>query len=218
MTELVTNGTFDSDLSGWTPVTNSPTTPGVGGAGAIVFTAANGGAARFRTDTPSGSHFDGALKQDLGVLVAGESYIARFDTMFSNQGGATIPGASWAAYLWLQAGTAAPIVAVAVTTTTYSPSPGYPAPEIIIHAAPTGGTGVLAPVTYDLSHFITTTGPFTLWISGEVDNGVGSIVSVRADVLTVSIDHVVTQVPPSASVVRTLIVDLFDVATLIVDP
>lgn len=194
MAELLTNGTFDSDLSGWTTETSNPTPPGSGpsDAGQVIFIAAPGGGigsggARFRTDITPATTFEGALKQSVGVLTPGEAYGLAI-TAYRTLAAITDDGRTRAQIYFGLADT--PRLALSVSShPDVLTNPAHPAPYLLTSPVSTPNAWVSSTISYDVSHFVLAAGEYAIWVVGSLVSGTGGERSF-CDFNSVSLDGV----------------------------
>lgn len=180
MAELLTNGTLDSDLSGWTTETSNPTPPGSGpaSAGQVVFIAAPGGGlgsggVRFRSETDPAVNFEGALSQSVGVLTPGEAYTLVF-TCYRTLAALTDDGRTRAQIYFGLVGT--PHLAASVHShADVLSNPAHPTPYLELSPITAPNGWVADSVSFDVSHFVTAggAGEYALYVVGSLTSGTG---------------------------------------------
>jgi hypothetical protein len=173
-TERTTNGTFTASLAGWTAVEDASRGLGLGppANGSVAWSPASNGCAQVLSVNGTGLGYDGALYQAVGQLEAGATYRLALGAVRRTLG-ASQSDDQCSAGVWLQRGSADPVLVVVVTTeaAAWLPQIGDPTPTIRVESLPVNADESFA-FDDDVSHFVSHlgSGSYTLWLRGTVKN------------------------------------------------
>ena len=177
-TERITNGTFDSDLTGWTTVDSNPRGLGMGppGNGVAAWSSSAGGSAQTVSFFGASLVYDAAFFQEIGALYSGATYRLAFEIERRTSGTVQSDDKNSAA-VWLAKGSADPILLAVVHTeyVIWQGGFGDPTPLVVTQAIPIN-TDTAYSADFDISNFIQAfgSGTYTLWIQGLVENSTTS--------------------------------------------
>lgn len=173
-TERITNGTFASDISGWTATEAASVIPGVGPAanGDIAWTSGQSGSARVQSNSTINLAYNGALYQDIGTVTAGTTMRLTFDLYRRFQGTVDSAHTKLTALFWCSRGSEDPQPMLAVRNRAWSLPRRWPLyPVVIFHDVTTGNVFEQTTGTYDVSQFFNVTGEYRIWLSGDFFTG-----------------------------------------------
>lgn len=172
--ERITNGTFTSNLNGWTTTEISATTPGLGPAatGDIAWAATQSGTCRIQTDPDGNIAYDGAIYQSIGDVTAGTT-LRLSGQLWRRLTGTLTADDMLTAIVWCQLvdGSLPKPMLVVKTSNWIAPRRFVPTPITIEQEITAAAAFDSTSFDYDVSHFFAVSGEYRVWCSGDFMTG-----------------------------------------------